>query len=73
MGLILDKFYPPGEGELLDALSRGVTTTCLFIMFIYLFFEREQEGQRWRILNRLRAIRAEPDAGLESMNCEIMT
>ena len=51
---------------------------------VYLFnFERERErarvgeGQRKRegdrIPSRLHTVSAEPDAGLEHMNCEIMT
>ena len=35
--------------------------------------KREREGERERVLRRLHAISAEPDAGLELMNCEIIT
>ena len=35
--------------------------------------EREGEGQRERIPSRFHAFSAELDAGLELMNCEIMT
>ena len=34
---------------------------------------RGRERGREKIPSRLRAVSAEPDTGLESMNCEIMT
>ena len=49
-------------------------------MFIYFYFERERERMREeqrereeRIPSRLCTISAEPDEGLDPMNCEIMT
>ena len=35
--------------------------------------ERERERERERTPNRLHTVSAEPDRGLELMNCEIMT
>ena len=34
---------------------------------------RGREGERERIPSRLRAVSAEPNVGLDLMNCEIMT
>ena len=51
----------------------------LVFIFIFLVYFRERvgegKGQREgdRILSRLHAVSAEPDAGLELMNHEIMT
>ena len=42
-------------------------------LFIYFERMREQEGQRERIPSRFDTVSAEPDVGLELMNCEIMT
>ena len=35
--------------------------------------ERERERERERIMSRLHTVSTDPDAGLEPMNCEIMT
>ena len=35
--------------------------------------EKEKEGGRERILSRLHTVSTGPNAGLELMNCEIMT
>ena len=50
----------------------------LFYIFasIFIFFKKGEMGRdrrRARILSRLHTVRAEPDAGLEPTNCEIMT
>ena len=47
-------------------------------MFIYLFWEKAcagggEEKGRERIPSRLCAVSAEPDLGLDPVNCEIMT
>ena len=52
-----------------------------FFTFIYLFRgreeqrggERERERKRERIPSGLHSVSAEPDKGLDPMNCEIMT
>ena len=48
-----------------------------FVLFIYFERQREQrrgrERRRWRIPGRLRAVSAEPDAGLELMDRETVT
>ena len=54
-----------------------VVLFCFVLNFIYLCWERgaEAERERWRerIPSRLRAVSAEPNAGLELTNHEIMT
>ena len=49
--------------------------TISSLYFVYLFQKRERagEGQRERLPSRLCTIRAEPDAGLEPMNREMVT
>ena len=51
---------------------------CLFFLFnvcLFIMRERERVGQResGRELQAVSAVSAEPDAGLDLMNCAIMT
>ena len=67
MSLPLSPFLP---------LTISLTISLLSYLFLLLFFpvffrEREREGER--VPSRLCTVNAEPDMGLELMNCEIMT
>ena len=52
----------------------------VFFLSLFIYFDREREstsrgekeGERERILSRLHTVSAEPDAGLELTNCEIV-
>ena len=56
-------------------LEYEVGYPLIFFLLVCLFFEggRGRERGRERIPSRLHAVSAEPDAGLELTNCEIMT
>ena len=57
----------------------SLALAVFFLMFIYLCFERERERgrsrerRRKRIPSRLRTVSAEPDAGLDPTDHELMT
>ena len=73
--------YDPGRAtekeKWHDDLPRGHSSDFYLVFNVYLFIlrerERERERDRDRIPSRLRAISAEPSAGLELMNWEITT
>ena len=82
VGLCNDSVEPAWDSLSLP-LSAPPLLVFFFIFFTFIFErERERESQRERgregdtaseAGSRLRAVSTEPDAGLEPMNCEIMT
>ena len=69
--------YDPGRAtekeKWHDDLPRGHSSDFYLFFNVYLFILRERDRDRDRIPSRLRAISAEPSAGLELMNWEITT
>ena len=76
-----DSWLPAWPGSDVVPLRHPGTSvhSLFFFKFIFIYFDRDREQagegekERGRIPSRLGTIRAEPNAGLELMNSEIVT
>ena len=65
----------PNEGERLFVLQRNILKYIDLAIFKKMFILRERQSRRGRerIPSRLHVVSAEPDAGLELVNCDFMS